>query len=277
MNLAFDHLLAYRDVVFIYQSTNTSALPGPLLVDMLAMLGQRSRAGAKSLLHRMAELDMVHIERRGRVGVYRISDHLVERAESYEQVVSRARPTWSGQFHAIIYDVPESHRSHRDKIRTDAERSGYVALRPGLMISLDDRSGDVAALHNPMPECHVWTGWLATDLETARRAVARAWEVEELDRACREHVQVMRALIKGPEPTGQEALVKLYAAVMPAVPLRLRDSGLPAELSPPGSYVEFMEAYDQAVMFLAPAALAYAAEAFASSPYSHLVVSRDAA
>lgn len=212
-------------VPFVFGAAQASALPGPVLVAVLTELGATVPA-AKGLLNRLVRWGQLELERRGRVGVYRLSGQM---ASGYREVVGRGRtPGWDGRFHLLIYTIGEQRRRSRDALRTAAAAHGYRSLRPGVLAAPRDSSSAF------LPELSVpglVTGWLEVDPDDARAMVERAWEVERLraDRTAMASELERRAA--GPLPTdGRAALVLEYEWLAPAYVLLLADLGLPREL-----------------------------------------------
>ena len=212
-------------VPFVFGAAQASALPGPVLVAVLTELGA-SVPAAKGLLNRLVRWGQLELERRGRVGVYRLAGQM---ASGYRVAVGeRGTMDWDGRFHLLIYTIGEQRRRSRDALRTAAAAHGYRSMRPGVLAGpRDTSSAFLPALRVP----GLVTGWLEVDPDDVRAMVERAWGVERLraDRTAMASELERRAT--GPLPTdGRAALVLEYEWLAPGYLLLLADLGIPREL-----------------------------------------------
>ncbi len=230
-------------VPFLFGATGRTALPGPVLRRLLGDLGLSADAG-RALLSRMGRHGQLTSERRGRCVEYRLSG---EFAESFERVRTQAmtRPAgWTGSYHALLYQVPEHHRTFRDALRRAAVLSGYGVLQQGVLISPTDRSSALAQwLADRPPGAEVWLSHLTLASQDAARAAATAWDLPDLARTYRQHIDRLCARLdagttaptgpRAPALQGEVARLRDYThTLLPILIDTLREPVLPKDLLP---------------------------------------------
>lgn len=214
-------------VPFVFGAAESLALPGPVLVRVLAELGA-SPAAAKALLHRLVGWGLLDLTRHGRVGVYRLAGRL---ASGFESVTGhRVEQSWDGRFHVLLYAVPETERRRRDVLRTVAQAHGYRALRPGVLANPWDTS---AAFLDEVRVPGLVAGWLEIDRDEAAALVERAWGLSEIRAARLRAADDLEHLLGSSLPTdGPGAVRLLYERLGPALELLLADRDVPSALRP---------------------------------------------
>lgn len=264
---------AFGKVPLAFGAAEARALPGPILIDLVRAMDGASVAATKSLLHRMVGYGLLSVEREGRVGVYRMAGRMLTAFETIRDGTRvRSPDPWGGAFHTVIYDVPETRRALRDRIRATAFRVGYRQLRPGVLISPTDESAHLPPAEEP--DVTLLAGHFSVDLATARRVAAIAWELDRHGVERRAAIARLQAVLELEElPTGPDALRLLHAVVQPVADVRFTDGDLPAELLPddwPGA--ELHVALGRANGRLTPPVDAFVATVVAGSPHGSLVV-----
>ena len=212
-------------VPFIFGAAQASALPGPVLVAVITELGATVPA-AKGLLNRLVRWGQLDLERRGRLGVYRLSGQM---ASGYREVRGgKGAQPWDGRFHVLIYPIDESQRRIRGALRSAALAHGYRSLRPGVLAGPHDTS---AAFLPTLTVPGLVTGWLSVDLDEARAMIEQAWGIDRLRDERLAMAAELGGLAAGDLPTdGRAALVLEYRHLAPAYLLLLADLGVPPEL-----------------------------------------------
>lgn len=234
-------------VPFLFGVTGRDVLPGSVLRQLLSDVGLSPDA-ARAVLSRMRRHGQLASDRRGRGVEYRL---IGEFARSFQRVRDQATarpPEWHGHFHALLYQVPERHRSYRDTLRRSAVLCGYGILQPGVLIAPTDRSSRLAAVLSRQPEdTQVWLSNLAMTPDHAARAASLAWDLPELARRYHHHISRLAGRITAPPPgladgcPGRSAAPEAGVAMLrdyvdlltPALIDTLRNPGLPAILLPP--------------------------------------------
>lgn len=160
-------------VGFVFGIIGACAVPGTVLVPLLTDLNM-SPSAARTLLHRMRARGLLSTDRVGRVAIYRLAGSY---AAHYQQITfGETVPEWCGGFHALVYDIPETQRQDRDRLRDQAFLAGFGAPRTGLLIGVRD-PGAWAAAWLDRPDVMVERVQLDCDLGTARRLADRAWDL----------------------------------------------------------------------------------------------------
>ena len=174
-------------VPFLFGVAMRSRLPGTVLVRLLIDVGATESA-ARSVLARLRSDGALAGHRRGRTTDYELAG-LVGEAFLRAQAVGNpdrmaALPTggpWTGEFHGLLFGVPENLRSHRDRLRNAARLAGYAPLRPGLMVAARDGWSALAAVVSELPDvATIYPLTLRLTPEDARRAAAEAWRLPEV-------------------------------------------------------------------------------------------------
>lgn len=217
-------------VPYLFGLTGRSELSGPALVRFLGDLGF-TVPNSRSLIARLRTAGALAARADGRRKLYRLDGDM---AAAFRRIAAGGAPTeWDGEFHGVLYTVPESVRGYRDKLRRTLDYAGYGQLRAGLMIHPFDRWDRVRKLVDDAPDgAAVYP--LRLSLESAEaRAIARdAWELDRLTRSMRTQIARLDVAARRRPADGPTALGRLVAAVRPALYLALVDPRLPPPLVP---------------------------------------------
>jgi phenylacetic acid degradation operon negative regulatory protein len=164
------------DVISAFGCLRAKGLPGPVIVNILAEHGYSSSSVHNQLV-RMVQRGILGSEKTGRVTVYRLSEQILG---GFNDIAGDPDvPEYLGQFHTILYSVPESSRGLRDRLQYLARSLGYRQLRPGTLIGFVDR-GAVLVSHLPALQAPSWIefGALTPDSkDAARRMTTRAFDL----------------------------------------------------------------------------------------------------
>lgn len=167
------------DVIAAFGCLQARGLPGPVIVSILAEHGYSSSSVHNQLV-RMVQRGILSSERLGRVSVYRLSERIL--AGFMDIGGEREAPQFHGQFHTVVYSIPESSRLLRDRFRYVAGMLGYRQLRPGILIAFADRSAELSA-QLPVIERPSWREFATLDpgdVAAARRMTASAFDLESV-------------------------------------------------------------------------------------------------
>src|SRR5690606_230200 len=122
--------------------------------------------------------------REGRETVYSLTDaawKLLD--EGRDRIFNRVRGPWDGQWHMVIYSVPESDRALREKLRKKRAWFGFGPLSASVWLSPHERTGLVREAFADEPAARLDTfRSRSTGLHSDRDIAARAWDLESLDR-----------------------------------------------------------------------------------------------
>lgn len=176
--------------------------------------------------------------REGRETVYGLTATAWELLdEGRERIFDRARGPWDGQWHMVIYSVPEAERAVREQLRKKLAWFGFGPLSSSVWVSPHDRVDQVRAEFADEPAVRLDLFHSRSEGSAADRDIAaRAWELEELDRdyaaLLAEYGPRLGAYRAGPSP--REALVQRMQLVYDYRHFPFRDPDLPLELLPQG-------------------------------------------
>jgi len=177
--------------------------------------------------------------RDGRETVYALSDaawRLLD--EGRTRIFARATGPWDGQWHMVIYSVPESERSMRERLRKRLTWLGFGPLTAGVWLSPHDRVEQVRASFADTPAVRLDSFRSRSEGLAADRDVAsRAWDLASLDRDYAGLLEQYRPRLpryRSGELTGREALVERIRLVHDYRLFPFRDPDLPPELLPEG-------------------------------------------
>ena len=209
-------------------------LPGPVLVALLGDLGLTAPA-ARALIARMQRDGQLAGTRRGRIVDYRLAGAF---AESYDWIrTGGTGASWRGEFHAVLYQVPERERAFRDLLRRTGQFVGYGLLQQGVLISPADRRDRLGPVLARKPrDAQIHFGCLVMETVDAARAAYTAWDLGALDRVFRAHTRTLRAALarrSTPPPPDGRTLRRLTGLITEPLVDTLRAAGLPTELAPP--------------------------------------------
>lgn len=194
-------------------------------------------ATVRVMVARLRKEGWLESHRDGRETTYRLTDEawaLLD--EARERMFDRTTTPWDGQWHMVIYSVPETERALREKLRKLLSWMGFGPLSTSVWVSPWDRLDRLKAHMAGQPSVrldtfHVRSEGRLADLDMA----ARAWDLATLDRDYARLVGHYRPLLQryraGTLPA-QEALVERMRLMNDYRRFPFQDPDLPAELLP---------------------------------------------
>ncbi|GAA3630845.1 hypothetical protein [Microlunatus ginsengisoli] len=228
-------------VPFVFGVADRMSLPGTALVRLLTDVGI-SESAARSSLARLREDGALRSVRHGRRTDYELAG-LVEaaflraRATGHPELGQPdAAASWSGEFHGLLFAIPETERPHRDRLRHAARLAGYAPLRPGLMIATADGWPALAEIVADTPDgatiCPLVLRLAPAD---ARTAALQAWNLARVAVNAEALIGRLHAAVDDDpaSPSGPDALRRYTELAMPAYRFFIGIPQLPAELLPP--------------------------------------------
>lgn len=221
-------------VALLFGAVEERELPGVVLTALLGDLGVGPGAARRQLARMRADGQLGGV-RTGRG----VSYHLTGRfAATFERLRSPlAPPPWEGHFHALLFQVPETDRAYRDRLRRQAVFVGYGTLQPGVLIAARDRS---AELHDVLAERPAGTvvrqARLAMEPADAVDAASAVWELPALAADLSARLPPLRAaLAEAADLPADATTLRRMAALLNETTVELiRDPGLPTQLYPAG-------------------------------------------
>jgi phenylacetic acid degradation operon negative regulatory protein len=212
-------------------------LAGAALLRLLSDVGLSGPA-ARSVLFRMRQQGLLESSRSGREARYRLTPVLDAAQARLARQFRGGRPSWSGSFHGVLYEIPERHRALRDRLRRAAHLLGYVTLRPGLVIATTDRWDDLLALIPARPAgSQVLRTRLTLSDEDSRQVAHELWDLDQVAERYRRVIASARAGLAAAErepPAGRAAFRAFGGIALPIYETSGLDPDLPEELLPPG-------------------------------------------
>lgn len=191
--------------------------------------------------------------RDGRESTYVLTDaawQLLD--EGLARIFARAAGPWDGQWHMVIYSVPESERALREQLRKRLAWYGFGPLSPAVWLSPHDRIEQVRASFADYPFVRL-DGFHARPAGggSDRDIAARSWNLGDLDRDYAELLDRYRprlARYRRGALRGRDALVERVRLMHDYRLFPFRDPDLPPELLPAGwsgraAHEVFLEAH----------------------------------
>jgi phenylacetic acid degradation operon negative regulatory protein len=173
----------------------------------------------------------------GRETVYSLTENAWQTLdEGRARIFHRAAGPWDGQWHMVIYQVPETERALREQLRRRLAWLGFGPLSPSVWVSPHDRRQQVRSEFTGSPAVQLDTFRSRSEgAEADRGIVARAWDLAALDRDYRTVLERYASRL-GDYRTGalddRAALVERMRLIYDYRHFPFRDPDLPPELLP---------------------------------------------
>lgn len=177
--------------------------------------------------------------REGRETVYALTPRAVAMLdEGRTRIFQRAAGPWDGQWHMVIYQVPETDRPLREQLRRRLSWLGFGPLSPSVWVSPHDRASQVRDEFSDHPSARLdvfrsRSAGAAADLDIA----SRAWDLAALDRDYTELLHRYRPRVdcyREGTLDDRAALVERMHLISDYRRFPFRDPDLPPELLPAG-------------------------------------------
>ena len=177
--------------------------------------------------------------RDGRETVYSLTGTAWEMLdEGRARIFQRATGPWDGQWHMVIYQVPETERALREQLRRRLAWLGFGPLSASVWLSPHDRTQQLRQEFAGQPSVQLDVFRSRSDGNGADRAIAgRAWDLGALDRDYQDLLARYRPRLAGYRAgvlDGRAALVERMRLVYDYRHFPFRDPDLPPELLPEG-------------------------------------------
>lgn len=186
---------------------------------------------------RMRKEGWLDSRREGRETVYALTGSAWELLdEGRARIFERARGPWDGQWHMVVYSVPETERALREQLRKKLAWFGFGPLSSAIWLSPHDRVGDVLHAFDDVPAVKLDTfRSRSAGLEADRDIAARAWELDKLNQEYADLLDVYRPRLadyRAGTLQGAAALVERMRLIHDYRLFPFRDPDLPPELLP---------------------------------------------
>ena len=207
------------------------------LGSMTELLGafEVSDDNVRVLMSRLRREGFFQTQRQGRTAEYVLAPdtvHLLD--EGRDRIFARHPDEWDGSWHMVIYQVPETVRASRERLRTGLSWLGFGALAPSTWLSARDRRGQVRELFTRESEARFDQVTARSEgPEQDRDLAARCWDLRQLAADYRAWIDVWREL----DPNGlddKQALVQRTRLVYSYRKFPFADPDLPSALTPEG-------------------------------------------
>jgi DNA-binding transcriptional regulator PaaX len=176
--------------------------------------------------------------RRGRETLYTPTDELRAAVRArWARLDARLGP-WDGRWRVVIYTVPETDRSARERVRRTLTRHGFGPLAPATWVSphkvaLDDVRTELAG--EPIARLDLLTAQVTAETGGSdSELAARCWDLQAVAAAYRREIAALRAVLADPPGDGETAMVVHLRALADVRRVGAGDPMLPDALRPPG-------------------------------------------
>ena len=202
-------------VPFLFGVSGRPELSGTALTRLLGDLGL-TEAAARALVARMRRDGHLLSERRGGGAHYRLAGDMAAGFARIRHAATSEPPRWTGHFHALLYQVPESERPYRDALRRAALLTGYGLLQQGVLIALTDRSAQLGPLLAPPEGVRLHRVTLAMAEADAACAAYDAWDLGTLSEAYAQHAEAIEAAVRtAPDaPRADAAALRTFSRLL---------------------------------------------------------------
>jgi phenylacetic acid degradation operon negative regulatory protein len=212
------------------------------LLQMLSVLDVSERA-ARSTLSRMYRKGFVRPKRDGRHSLYTLTARGRQITdEGGYRIFEPRRREWDGQWHMVVYSLPEQQRGLRSALRKRLAWLGYGPLVPGTWISPHNRSAEVGRLLEDLDarsNVQMFSGLRLAGGDD-RVLVGRCWDIKGLNQQYARFVhrwepkyeKCAAALIRGDGPSPAECFGQRFWITHEYSPFPRLDPNLPQALLP---------------------------------------------
>jgi phenylacetic acid degradation operon negative regulatory protein len=174
----------------------------------------------------------------GRESIYSLTEaswHLLD--DGRDRIFNRAAGPWSGDWHMVIYSVPEADRALRDQLRKKLSWEGFGPLSSSVWVSPHDRTDAVleAFADRASVQLDIFRSRSVTE-SADRDLAARAWDLDTLNQdydLWLNRYQTRLPVYRANEVNGPAALVERMQLINDYRHFPFRDPDLPRELLPP--------------------------------------------
>lgn len=193
--------------------------------------------------------------------------------EGRDRIFKRRHPGWSGDWHMIIYSIPESERPVREQLRKVLRWHGFGPLGPSTWISPHDRFSELAVtlgdarINAAYDTFTSQTGCLDRDRELA----ARCWDLDALQdgylRFRGQYLRYTATSVHGRSVSDRDCFIRRVELVHDYRKFPFMDPDLPLDLLPKewaglAAHALFLDTYEA----LRPPALRHFESVFDTPP-----------
>ncbi len=214
------------------------------LLQMLEVLGVGERA-VRSTVSRMRRNGWLKPERDGRHSAYTLTARGRRLVEEGGQRIFEARTLdWDGQWHLVVFSLPENKRKLRNDLRKRLTWLGFGRLAPGTWISPHDRHAEMEPLLDDFgirSYVELFSGLRLVGRDN-REIVERCWDLESLNRLYARFLakwepnyeKCAESLVKGDGLSPAQCFAQRFWITHEYSPFPRLDPNLPSALLPEG-------------------------------------------
>jgi len=226
------------------------------LCELLEPFGISPEA-ARTVMTRLRSEGWFKSTKDGRTVTYILAPRAVSMLdEGRDRIFSRDNSPWDGQWHMVVYQVPEQQRKAREVLRKRLTFLGYGSLAPATWISARDHSAHVTAIADELID--IQPGLQITQIvartagaSSDRELAHRCWQLDELNAQYKQWLAEWAPTLKKIQAarlSGSKALTARVRLVRSFRGFPFSDPELPAELLPKrwhgtDAYLAFMQAH----------------------------------
>ncbi|MBI3243028.1 MAG: hypothetical protein HYZ49_12115 [Chloroflexi bacterium] len=214
------------------------------LLQMLEVLGVSERA-VRSTISRMRRKGWLKPERDGRHSLYTLTARgrrIIE--EGGQRIFEPRKLEWDGQWHQVVYSLPENKRNLRNDLRKRLTWLGFGRLAPGTWISPHNRLAEVEVVIDDLGAGQFvgcFSGLRLTNGDN-RELVERCWDMKGLNYLYSrfigqwgpEYEKCTEALTRGNELSPAQCFAQRFWVTHEYSPFPRLDPNLPSALLPDG-------------------------------------------
>lgn len=209
------------------------------------------------VMSRLRKEGWLDTSRDGRETIYALNDRSYQLLdEGRARIFRRPANAWAGRWTMVIYQVPESDRATRERLRKKLAWLGFGQLSSSTWISPHDLFAEVKTLATTESAAAIDLLQCETDdLDVDRRFASRCWDLEQLSLDYTEFIAQYDAM-DAPEVNarkeGRTAFLERMSIIRDFRRFPFRDPQLPRELQPanwpgPRAYQMFDNIHHQLV------------------------------
>lgn len=201
------------------------------LIRWMDMLGF-SEPAVRAAVSRSVKSGWIIPEREGRKAYYQLSPRVGWQVEKVRQRMYQTGDRWDGQWRILIYAVPETKRTVRDRFRTELVLLGFGTPAPGVWISPNaslEAVHDLVGFYELQQYVELFLAERFSD-RPVLELVQKTYNLDVAQQRYREFVELQPSPSQSPE----EAFVRLTKLVHEARKFLFWDPILPPELTPQG-------------------------------------------
>lgn len=213
------------------------------LLQILELLGVSERA-TRSALSRMSQKGWLSACRQGRLSQYSLTKRgwtLLKQGE--QRIFEHPYMDWEGNWHLVVYSLPEKIRRLRRSFRRSLSWLGYASLAPGTWISPHDRRPEVESLCEELDIQQYVELFSGAHLghTSDQDLINRCWDVSGLEVQYqgfisshqKEYLQYLSSKEQKNSPSLEDSFVRRFWLTHEFQSFPLKDPNLPTSLLPP--------------------------------------------